>query len=177
MKKNPDSTISAVFRAVQKGIPYTSKRAFWGNYGGSGNAGGKPIDEMDELFRRHDIVYVEAKSLPVLREADRQLVAALKRIDPTTLPPEGREFRDTAIHFMDSPVAETVAKPLWAMLRTKEPEWSYFQTKEAVLPFFDLSNPALPDLNHNPVSRTKAFYVNFRAPRAPETRLGRWCIR
>ena len=56
-EKMPMKPSSAINRAVLKSNPYTSKRAFYGNYGGSGNCGKAPLDDMDELFRRHDIVY------------------------------------------------------------------------------------------------------------------------
>jgi hypothetical protein len=146
-QKMPPSLSGAVTRTVLKANPRTRDRAFYGNYGGSGNHGGKPLDILDELFRRHDICYTEAKSIRTLKESDRWLVNELKKLDPGTLSEEAREFRLTAIKFMSSPTAGIVGKPLITALRKREPKRSYFHESNALAEFLDLSNPGFPDLD------------------------------
>src|SRR5689334_2820651 len=53
----PDTPTSGLYRMVLKLIPYTHEHAFYGHWAGSGCEGGIPVDAMDEVFRRHDIVY------------------------------------------------------------------------------------------------------------------------
>ena len=70
-EKIPDRPTSIAYRTVLKTFPSIRKKAFWGNWAGSGCAGGVPVDEMDEVFRRHDIAYAEASTLRTMQWAAR----------------------------------------------------------------------------------------------------------
>jgi hypothetical protein len=144
-EKTPDCLSSSACRTIAKSNPLTAEAAFHGLWGGSGNVGGKPVDRMDEAFRRHDIVYYESRCGKHLLAADRALVAELKKIDPRTLDPKSRQYRETAISFMQSPFANVVGKPLGVMIQTEEPEGSYFTSPEVVSAFFDPKHPGFPD--------------------------------
>jgi hypothetical protein len=113
----PNTPTSAVYRFCLKTIPYTRKRAFWGNWGGSGCNGGAPVDAMDEIFRLHDIAYTEVRTLRTMRCADRTCVEALKRLEPTDLTAEAREYRDRAVAFFSDPLLSLIGKPALAFLR------------------------------------------------------------
>lgn len=78
--KPPEKPAAAAVRNVLRDIPSTRETMFYGNYGGLGSNGGCPVDEMDELFRRHDIVYTEAKTQKMMRLADEVLVEYLKKL-------------------------------------------------------------------------------------------------
>ena len=58
-----DSPSTMCWRGIMKNLPYVCDHTFHGQYGGCGNAGGKPCDRLDALCRKHDIVYGEAKSV------------------------------------------------------------------------------------------------------------------
>ncbi|MGI9244819.1 MAG: hypothetical protein ACR2RV_28710, partial [Verrucomicrobiales bacterium] len=55
--------------------------ALWGNYGGPGCSGGRPIDEMDELFRQHDLSYNQGIKRRELIDSDKLLVAQLESLE------------------------------------------------------------------------------------------------
>ena len=76
-EKIPDTPTSAAYRAVLKALPYTRSNAFYGNWAGNGCRGGEPVDPMDEIFRRHDIAYAEARTIRTMRWADEACVEAL----------------------------------------------------------------------------------------------------
>jgi hypothetical protein len=162
-EKTPDNLSSTAWRTVAKSNPLTADAAFHGRWGGSGNVGGKPVDRMDEAFRRHDIVYCESRCGKHLLAADRALVAELEKIDPQTLDPKKRQYRETAISFMQSPLANVVGKPLDAMILNEEPEGSYFTSPEVVAAFFESSHPGFPDARATAVSLSA---VNGPAPAA-----------
>lgn len=145
----PINPTSQIYRAVLKSIPYTRENAFYGNYGGSGNTGQKPIDQMDELFRRHDIVYHETTTITNMMEADRMLVLELKKIDAATLSPHGLQYRKSAINFMQSPMAFIIGKPLPSVFLKKEPIGSFFPDKNSVTTFFNLSHEGFPEKRSN----------------------------
>lgn len=74
-QKTPDPPSSRFWRMIAKSTPWTAQAAFHGNWGGPGNSGGRPVDRMDEGFRRHDIVYHESRRGAHLKAADRALAA------------------------------------------------------------------------------------------------------
>jgi hypothetical protein len=117
----PVPTNSRVLRTLLKTIPYTKERAFHGRYGGSGNLGGYPIDRVDALCRKHDIIYATAKAVRSLRLADRVFVAELSELDPQDLTPAAREFRRRAIGFMGGNAARFFGKPPTTWFRGNEP--------------------------------------------------------
>lgn len=88
----PNVPTDAVYRALQRAVPCTRKRAFYGNMAGSGCPGGKPVDGMDELFRRHDIAYAESDTLRSMRRADAACIEALYRIPKGELTPAVLKF-------------------------------------------------------------------------------------
>lgn len=135
---------SRIYRGLAKSIPGVSKAAFHGNWGGSGNRGGAPVDEIDEAFRRHDIVYYESRCGKHLKAADRALVNWLEQVDEDSLSPEARRYRERAIKFMQSPMANVVGKPLVVMLKREEREDCYFQSPEVVERFFAFDHPGFP---------------------------------
>ena len=113
---------SRLCRAALKSNPLTSKRAFYGNYGGPGDYGGVPIDFMDELFFQHDLCYCESRSLRRMIDGDKALVSALKAIDPDTLDDDARAYRKRAIAFFRSPFSRIVGKPLLSAFRGSKHE-------------------------------------------------------
>lgn len=117
----PDYPSSRALRSLLKTIPYTKDRAFHGNYGGSGNLGGYPIDRVDALCRKHDIVYAHSKVVRSMRLADQVFADELSTIDPSTLTPEADEFRRRAIAFMRGNVARFFGKPPGSWFRGSEP--------------------------------------------------------
>lgn len=144
-QKTPEFPSSTFWHAVSKSTPWTAKSAFYGNWGGAGNHGGKPVDLMDEGFRRHDIVYYESRHRDHLRAADRALVRWLESIDEGSIDEAGREFRKRAIAFMDSPVSAVVGKSPLMAFRGKEREGCYFSSPEEINRFFDPSQPGFPE--------------------------------
>ncbi|GAA5479084.1 hypothetical protein [Haloferula helveola] len=136
-EKTPDHASTKIWRGLAKSNGWSSERAFYGNWGGPGNRGGKPVDEMDEMFRRHDIVYYEARSGCCLRAADRALAEALKSIDTSELDRDALAFRERAIRFFESPWSRVVGKPMSYHVRMTEPDWSRFDSSQEVFAFFD----------------------------------------
>jgi hypothetical protein len=141
----PMRTASATFRALAKTNPLTAKRAFYGNYGGPGNGGERPLDEMDELFRRHDIVYYNARTRGTMLVADAQLIEGLNRIDPSEMSAEAITFRDRAISFFQWPGSRVIGKPWSSFCTRREPEGSYFSSPEAVRRFCSQDHPGMPE--------------------------------
>ncbi|NIP96956.1 MAG: hypothetical protein GWO24_27390, partial [Akkermansiaceae bacterium] len=92
----------ATFRILAKSNPITARKSFYGNYGGPGNKGGPPQDEMDELFRRHDIVYYLSRAKGTMRVADEELISGLQSCNPAKLDEDGKEYRERAIGFFQS---------------------------------------------------------------------------
>ncbi len=107
----PITGTSKVFRKMAEARPDVKKELFYGDYGGPGNNGTKPNDEMDRLFYEHDRAYIEGYRLRHLRDSDRKLVAGLKAIDEETLTPEALAYRNKAIKFFESPMSAWVGKP------------------------------------------------------------------
>jgi len=98
-EKIPVTPTSAVYRAVLKAFPYTRENAFHGKWAGNGCCGGRPVDTVDEIFRRHDIAYAEARTLRTMQLADDACIEALKKLDPRGLSPEALEFRERSVSF------------------------------------------------------------------------------
>ncbi len=145
-ERTPEAPHYRALSSVIRAIPCVNKFAFYGNWGGLSNKGGKPIDEMDELFRRHDVVYALGTSAKVIRESDHQLVAGLQEIDPGTLSKHGQRYQKRAIKFFSSPVSKVVGKPLTVLLRKKEKEGSVFPKPQLVAKFFKPHHPGIPEV-------------------------------
>lgn len=99
--------------------PELKEKLYWHNYGGPGNQGGVPVDEMDRLFYNHDLAYLQEFKMGVLRKADRDLVRGLKAIDPSTLDETGKVYRKRAIFFFASPFSRWLGKPYEILFRTR----------------------------------------------------------
>jgi len=134
----PDTPTSAVYRAVLAAIPYTRENAFYGNHAGSGNRGGPPVDEMDEIFRRHDIAYAEARSLRTLQLADAACVEALQRLDTSKMSAEARGFHARSLRFFSSRNLSLVGKPVSSYLIVREDRNCPFQTEDDLRELFRL---------------------------------------
>ncbi|MEM0896715.1 MAG: hypothetical protein AAGJ79_07490 [Verrucomicrobiota bacterium] len=107
----PISGTSKKLRALSELKPGLQERMFYGNYGGPGNSGGRPVDALDALFYDHDRAYVEGYRLKQLRESDRVLVEGLKALDTTNLSPQALAFRESAINFLSRRMSGWVGKP------------------------------------------------------------------
>lgn len=140
----PVSPVNTTFRFLARTNPLTSRAAFYGNYGGPGNSGGRPSDRMDELFRRHDIVYWLAKTRLNLMMADRELVEKLEELETRPLEEHGEKFRQRAIDFFGSPISRVIGKPVATFFRRREPPDSYFPNPSAVQEFFSESHSGMP---------------------------------
>ena len=62
---------------AQKGL---KRNFFHGNYGGFGNRGGAPTDELDVIFQKHDVGYYHSKSPQDRLEHDQSLVDATEKL-------------------------------------------------------------------------------------------------
>lgn len=144
--KIPVSLKSKLLRLVLKPVSPLSNLAFHGRYSGPGNEGGRPLNPMDELFRRHGIVYVRATSLETLLEADRMLAIQLQKLKGASfLSPDCEAYRQRAIRFLLSPKNRKKGKP-FRCLRETEEQCPHFAGPDALARFFHLSHPALPEL-------------------------------
>lgn len=133
--KIPDKPTSIAYRLVLQTIPYTRERAFWGQWGGCGNRGGKPVDEMDEIFWKHDVVYAEARSIRTMKLADEACVAALAKLDTESMSDEALEFHKRSTKFFTSRLSTVVGKPVSCFVYLNEPEQSPFSSPESVYDF------------------------------------------
>lgn len=138
----PDTPTSAVYRAVLKAIPYTRHRAFWGNWAGSGNKSGPPIDAMDEVFRRHDIVYAESRTLRTMSWSDAACVEALHGLDARKMSPQALAFRDRSASFFSNPNLKLVGKPVSSYFLRRESAGCPFKTEDDVRRLFGLEPKA-----------------------------------
>lgn len=111
-EKIPILPTSKVYRHLLKAIPIVRGQVFYGRYGGFGNKGGEPIDSLDDLFRKHDIVYYEANHYGAMVTADQALVNAVWDLDPTVLDRKGRRFREKTLIYFGSPSSLVVGKPV-----------------------------------------------------------------
>lgn len=118
--KIPVTPTSAVYRAVLKAFPYTRGKAFHGKWAGNGCCGGRPVDAVDEIFRRHDIAYAEARTLRTMQLADDATIEALKKLDPRCLSPEALEFRERSVSFFSKRALTLVGKPVSVLWRFRE---------------------------------------------------------
>jgi|GEM_PF-5181593 len=109
-EKMPTLPTSAILRTTLKITPVLRKKAFHGRYGGPGNEGGHPVDPLDELFRKHDIVYYEASNEVALHESDRALVAEMKKLESADLGDKAHAYRERAIRFFDKPGGVSLGK-------------------------------------------------------------------
>ena len=107
----PQARTSTVLRTVAFIVPGLHQQAIYGNYGGPGSKPGAPVDNMDEIFRRHDIAYLEGVTLEELYESDRLLVKRLEAIDPEELTWSQNLYRWRAIKFFTSDVSKRFGKP------------------------------------------------------------------
>ncbi len=119
--KLPQAPTSSILRTVAYVVPGLKSKAIYGNYGGPGSKPGAPVDDMDEIFRRHDIAYFEGVTLDELRESDRTLIHRLKAIDPSGLSKKAAAYRDRAIRFFESATSKTFGKPRDVIEGRKKP--------------------------------------------------------
>lgn len=111
-EKIPILPTSKFYRTLLKSIPIVRGQVFYGRYGGFGNKGGEPIDPLDDLFRKHDIVYYEANHYGAMVTADQALVRAVWDLDPEELDRKGRRFREKTLVYFGSPSSLVVGKPV-----------------------------------------------------------------
>ena len=109
--KLPGAKIVHSTRTLIERSEKLSHLALWGNYGGPGCVGGKPIDSMDECFRRHDLSYLQGVKRRQLIEADRLLISHLESLDPDNLTPEADVYRRRAIRYFERPISRIIGKP------------------------------------------------------------------
>ena len=114
--KLPELAVSKMIHTVCEAIPPLEEKVYYGNYGGPGNHAGKPIDQMDEYFRQHDVSYLQGYKYRQLRQSDYTLINNLKSIDPDTLTPRGKLYRRRVILYFASPTANIVGKPINVLL-------------------------------------------------------------
>ena len=114
--KLPELPMSKFLHAISEAIPPIEAKAYYGNYGGPGNHAQKPIDQMDEYFRQHDVSYLEGYKYRQLRESDLKLVANLASVDPSTLTRAGKLYRRRAMLYFKSKTSAILGKPLNVML-------------------------------------------------------------
>lgn len=135
----PDTPTSRVLRVVLMSNPYTRAKGFYGNWAGSGNRGGIPVDVVDEIYRRHDIVYAEAETVRTMRWADRASVDALARLDERDLSPAAVSYRDRAQKFFQNKSLSWIGKPVSAFFRFRERADCPFQCEADVRELFGLN--------------------------------------
>ena len=154
-EKIPDRPTSIAYRTVLKTFPSIRKKAFWGNWAGSGCAGGVPVDEMDEVFRRHDIAYAEASTLRTMQWADEACVEALRRLDQSKMSPEALDFYQRSSAFFANQRLTLVGKPVSSYWRFREKKDCPFQCKEDLRELFglDKSGKHPPALKSAPQGR------------------------
>lgn len=131
-----DTLTCWTYRFILKAIPYTRTRAFWGQYAGSGCASGRPKDEMDEIFRRHDIAYGEARSLRTMQWADAACVEALRKLNTRKMSPEAIAFRDRSATFFSRRALTLVGKPVSSLVIARESKDCPFQCEADVRELF-----------------------------------------
>lgn len=123
-------------------MPGNKHRYHYGNWGGPGAEGGEPVDEMDELFRRHDISYDLVHSLGRMRLSDELLVHYLvTKVDPSDLTEHGKLYRQQAITYFRSPLSRTLGKPMRSFFVRKEHPEGLFAEDGSLEEFF---NPEVP---------------------------------
>ncbi len=140
-EKIPILPTSLVYRRVLKAVPIVRGQVFYGRYGGFGNRGGRPVDALDDLFRKHDIVYYEANHYGAMVAADQALMQAVWDLDPDQLDRKGRRFREKTLVYFGSPSSLVVGKPVtsgWP--RPERP--TLFPTPETIRDF--LTDPDTP---------------------------------
>lgn len=140
----PDTPTNLVYRAVLKAVPYTRERAFWGRWAGSGCEGGRPIDEMDEIFRRHDIAYRESKALKTMQWADTACVEALKKLDTRKMSAEALAFHKRSMAFFSNPEISLIGKPFSSYIIVREEKGCPFQCEDDMRELFGLKRVTTP---------------------------------
>jgi hypothetical protein len=135
----PNVPTDAVYRAIQMSVPYTRKRAFYGNWAGSGCLGGKPVDAMDELFRRHDIAYAESDTLRSMRRADAACIEALYQLPESQFTPAALKFRKRAADFFTTPAFALIGKPWRVFVLWRETADCPLRTEAEMRAFFGLT--------------------------------------
>ncbi|HEX5790673.1 MAG TPA: hypothetical protein VFY13_05945 [Luteolibacter sp.] len=161
--KIPNTPTSLAYRTFLKTVPYSRQRAFWGNWGGCGNRGGLPVDEMDEIFRRHDIIYHEARTLHTLRIADKACLQALAKLDTRSMSPQAREFHLRSTRFFSNPNYVPIGKPISSFLRFKESKNCPFRSEEEIYRLFEFEPSAVPYVKNRPADLKPASKENAPA--------------
>lgn len=143
-EKIPLTGTAKLLRTLVKSTPATKRLALYGNYGGPGNGGGVPMDDMDELFRRHDLVYHLARTRSTMRLADQELVAGLKELEEGALDEPALGFRERSIKFFESSISVLIGKPFCTLCFSTEKEGSHFEDPDRVSLFFSKGHSGLP---------------------------------
>ena len=164
----PDTPTSWLYRTVAKAIPYTHDRAFWGNWAGSGCGGGMPIDEMDEIFRLHDIAYAEVRSIQTMQWADAACVEALGKLDTTKMSPEAIAFKNRSSSFFANRKLTLIGKPVSSYFVRNEWKDCPFKSPDDVRELFGLeqTSPSPAQPQHNTESRKPAAMLASAKPKA-----------
>lgn len=115
----PGTPATRIARSMGDRNQLFADKVFWGNYGGPGSLGGKPVDELDRAFYAHDRAYVDGWKLPELRKSDHLLIERLENMDPATLSPGAQAYRDRAIRYFKNPISRWLGKPANIILRTQ----------------------------------------------------------
>ena len=121
--------MSPAVHSIAQKLPFVQPVTY-GNWGGPGSSGGEPVDAMDELFRRHDLVYYLSMGREPMRCSDYLLIEQLQRLDASTLDETGILFRDRSIRFLQSPVAGVLGKPARSLVVREEPPGRVFSDAE-----------------------------------------------
>lgn len=137
----PDRPVSGLIRNLVKDNPWLDKHIFYGRYGGFGDSGGLPVDDLDEVFRRHDIVYNEVRSFRALCWSDDAAAVAIARVNPQRLSPAGQDFQRRSHEFFVTPCWRWVGKPLGSWFYPGEVDDSPFRTAEQIHGFFAIPDP------------------------------------
>ena len=98
-------------RYVVESNRFFKEHVLYGNYGGPGCLGGVPTDELDEIFRQHDLSYLRGVKLSELIQADRDLIEKLEALDTSQLSPQAEAYRRRAIRYFQRPISRIVGKP------------------------------------------------------------------
>jgi len=127
-------------RAFTK-IPIVKDTFHYGRWGGPGAEGGRPIDTVDELCFRHDICYDLAHSVNTMQEADKLFVHHLQQLNPNALSAPGKDYRERAISYFQSPLSRVLGKPLSSLFYREEHPDGLLAGEDSVNRFMDLHIP------------------------------------
>ena len=107
----PSARLTHAMRHIIVKSQFLRERAIWGNYGGPGCTGGRPIDQMDEWFRQHDLAYLQGVKRKELIAADKVLISQLETLEPEHLSSQADAYRRRAIRYFRRPISRVIGKP------------------------------------------------------------------